>query len=203
MDKIAFAAVALLLLKSLMDKGSPMDKKRAYVLAAWEAASKVAAEAGWPRDLLITVSALESGWGVSKLTQQANNLFGFKSSPLWINNGGAFVKMPTREIYSSVAAIPKDEELVSTPIPMTVNGKPAVEVMVNARFRKYPSWEDSMRDYTRLVTVQPRYAKASAAAKAGDLPAYFAAIKEGGYATDPEYPAKLAATYRSIETVAV
>lgn len=203
MDKLAWAAIALLLFKSLSKTGAPMDKKRAFILAAWDPASRVAQENGWPRDLLLTVSSLESGWGLSQLTQKANNLFGFKSSPLWVNNGGKIIRMPTREIYSSVAAIPKGETLVGTPKAIVVDGKPAVEVMVEADFRAYPSWEDSMRDYVRLVSVQPRYAKASAAAKAHDFAGYFHAIKEGGYATDPQYPGKLAAAYRSIETAVV
>ena len=64
-------------------------------------------------------AALESGWGESGLTKQANNLFGMKGS-----YNGASVTMRTAEYTSSGQLY-----------------------YINAAFRKYPNWNASIVDY--------------------------------------------------------
>ena len=64
-------------------------------------------------------AALESGWGESGLTKQANNLFGMKGS-----YNGASVTMRTAEYDSSGRLY-----------------------YINAAFRKYPNWNASIADY--------------------------------------------------------
>ncbi|WP_410769311.1 glycoside hydrolase family 73 protein [Fontibacillus sp. BL9] len=112
---------------------------------------------GVPASLTIAQAALESNWGASGLAQQANNLFGIKGS-----GPAGSVMMPTTEYR---------------------NGKP---IKINAAFRKYRSWGESVADHTRLLQNK-RYA--SVLHRTGRQAAY--AISAAGYATDPDYPAKL------------
>jgi N-acetylmuramoyl-L-alanine amidase len=77
--------------------------------------------------LTIAQCILESGWGTSKLSREANNLFGVKGQG---NNG--CVKLSTEEFYE---------------------GK---RYEVEAEFRKYVTIDDSIADHTHLFTF-PRY----------------------------------------------
>ena len=75
-----------------------------------------------------------------------------------------------------------------------VNGVPQRKV---EKFRAYDSYEDSFRDYARLITESPRYEKAQATAKNGSAVAYAAELQKAGYATDPEYARKLSGAINS------
>lgn len=57
------------------------------------------------------------------------------------------------------------------------------------RYRAYASREESIQDVLDLI--QRRYPKAAEALKSGDKQAFAAGLKEGGYATDPNYVTKL------------
>lgn len=74
-------------------------------------------------------AALESGWGESDLTKQANNLFGMKGS-----YNGASVTMRTAEYTSSGQLY-----------------------YINAAFRKYPNWNASIVDYANNLRKNGRY----------------------------------------------
>ena len=75
-----------------------------------------------------------------------------------------------------------------------IDGKPQ---KVTAKFRAYDSYEDSFRDYARLITDNPRYEKAQATARTGSAVAYAAELQKAGYATDPEYARKLSGAIQS------
>ena len=107
--------------------------------------------------LIITQAALESGNGNSRLTKEANNLFGIKAGPSW---NGPTVVLPTREV---------------------INGK---DVTVDATWRVYPDWFSSIKDHSALLTGAPRYAKVVGETDYKKACQY---IREAGYATDPEY----------------
>jgi flagellar protein FlgJ len=97
-----------------------------------------------------------------------NNLFGVKAGSDW---SGATVSASTQESTPSGSSRQTD------------------------RFRAYPSIEAAVADYAKLVAGHSRY---DAARGAGDdAQAYGAALARGGYATDPAYAAKLAATASS------
>ena len=64
-------------------------------------------------------AAIESGWGESTLTKNANNLFGMKGS-----YNGASVTMRTAEYTASGS-----------------------RYYINAAFRRYPNWNASIVDY--------------------------------------------------------
>lgn len=108
--------------------------------------------------ITIAQAILESGWGESALTKKANNLFGIKGT-----YKGKSVTMPTWEVY---------------------NGK---STTVQAAFRAYPSWQESVLDHGKLFQLT-RYKKVK-----GERDYKVAAqeIRKAGYATDPQYPAKL------------
>ncbi|MDQ0340280.1 LysM repeat protein [Caldalkalibacillus uzonensis] len=114
--------------------------------------------------IVIAQAILESNWGRSQLTVQANNLFGIKGS-----YNGQYVTMPTREW-----------------------SKEKGWHTVNARFRKYPSWKESIEDHTRLfvngVSWNRNLYKPVLEAKN-----YREAAQalQGTYATDPQYAQKL------------
>lgn len=67
-----------------------------------------------------------------------------------------------------------------------INGQP---VRVNDSFRAYESPGDSVLDYGRFLSENPRY-KAMLAAS-GDLEAQIDALGRSGYATDPNYASKI------------
>jgi len=58
---------------------------------------------------------------------------------------------------------------------------------VQAKFRKYDSFGESVADHAQLL-LKPRYAKVRAAQTYKEA---CQAVYEGGYATDPDYPGKL------------
>ena len=102
---------------------------------------------------------LESSKGNSGLAIKANNLFGIKGT-----YNGQSVKMLTTEF---------------------IGGK---YIKVNADFRKYPSWADSIADHSAMFNRMSRYKNLR-----GETNYKTAAqnVKLDGYATDPNYSQKL------------
>jgi flagellum-specific peptidoglycan hydrolase FlgJ len=88
-------------------------------------------ETGVPASVTIAQAILESGWGRSELSRQANNFFGIKGT-----GPAGSVTMRTREV---------------------INGS---VVYVDAPFRKYHTPQESFADHARLFTQSPRYAEA-------------------------------------------
>lgn len=104
-------------------------------------------------------SIVESGWGKSGLTQQANNMFGIKCSSSWT---GECINMETGEYGSSGY------------------------YMIDANFRKYNSIEDSVNDHSLFLYENPRYTNAGVFA-ATTYQEQIRAIHSAGYATSPTY----------------
>lgn len=105
---------------------------------------------------------IESNKGNSGLTQKANNLFGMKGE-----YNGQYVIMPTTEYYNGV------------------------KTKVNAKFRKYPSWKDSIADHSRLFNTASRYANLRGCT---DYTQACINVKNDGYATSPTYTQTLIKT---------
>jgi flagellar protein FlgJ len=57
------------------------------------------------------------------------------------------------------------------------------------KFRAYDSYADSFRDYAKLLRSNPRYEKVLA--NASDVNGFAQGLQRAGYATDPNYAAKL------------
>lgn len=117
-------------------------------------------------------SILESGWGKSKLSVEANNMFGMKGSlsgSSWPNStwdGVSLYNIDTGEQTSS-----------------------GDRYTVNANFRKYPSVEASVGDHSAYLVGAPvdnglRYAGITDTTNYTEQTKI---IKNGGYATDVNY----------------
>ncbi|MGG1879976.1 glucosaminidase domain-containing protein [Paenibacillus cisolokensis] len=112
---------------------------------------------GVPASLTLAQAILESNWGKSGLTQQANNLFGIKGT-----GPAGSVTMQTTEYRGQ------------TPY------------RTNAQFRKYNNWQESVADHTKLILngtkdKPNRYHGVLWA----DYKTAATEIWKGGYATDP------------------
>ena len=137
-------------------------------------AEAVAKESGIPASFMLGQAGHETGWGRSEIRNKDGstsfNLFGIKAGKGWT---GKVAEVTTTEY---------------------INGVPRKVV---AKFRAYDSYEDSFRDYARLITDHPRYEKAQATARTGSAVAYAAELQKAGYATDPEYARKLSGAIQS------
>ncbi|MGM0971145.1 MAG: phage tail protein [Bacillota bacterium] len=110
--------------------------------------------------LVIAQGCLESGFGSSGLSKQANNLFGIKGT-----YNGKYVLMWTSE-----------------------QDKKGNVTRIQAKFRKYPSYAESLADLGSLYTRLSRYKKVVGEK---DYKKATAAVSKAGYATDIHYPSKL------------
>ena len=114
--------------------------------------------------LIIAQGCLESAWGTSELATKGHNLFGMKGE-----YKGEYVTMMTWEV---------------------INGE---NVQVPAKFRKYPSWNESIDDLANLYLNGVSWDKNHYRAVVGetDYQKATAALVKAGYATDPNYATKL------------
>ena len=108
--------------------------------------------------LTIAQAILESDWGNKHIE---NNIFGIKAGTSW----------------KGKVAIRKTKEW---------DGKKYITK--EARFRAYGSFEESIRDYLKLIGESKRYEKVKGAK---DYKEASRLIYQAGYATDPKYSQKL------------
>lgn len=129
-------------------------------------AEEASRSTGIPAKFMLGQAALESGWGKRQIIAAdgtpSHNLFGIKASGNWT---GRVVEATTTEY---------------------VNGVPQKRV---EKFRAYDSYADSFRDYARLMRSNPRYENVLANAR--DVHGFAQGLQRAGYATDPQYAAKL------------
>ncbi|MFN7857825.1 MAG: flagellar assembly peptidoglycan hydrolase FlgJ [Acidovorax sp.] len=137
-------------------------------------AERIAQESGIPAAFMLGQAGHETGWGKSEIRNKDGsssfNLFGIKATKGWT---GKVAEVTTTEY---------------------INGK-AQKVV--AKFRAYDSYEESFRDYARLITDSPRYDKVQATARTGSVVAFASELQKAGYATDPEYARKLSGAINS------
>jgi flagellar protein FlgJ len=160
---------------ALRESTTPVPKGRdGFVQHLSGTAERVAQESGIPASFMLGQAGHETGWGKSEIRHKdgttSYNLFGIKATAGWT---GKVAEVTTTEY---------------------INGTPR---KVTAKFRAYDSYEQSFRDYARLITESPRYEKAQATAKTGSAVAYASALQKAGYATDPEYAKKLSGAINS------
>ncbi len=121
---------------------------------------------GIPAKFMLGQAALESGWGKHVMRTadggSSHNLFGIKATGGW---KGKTVDAVTTEYVNGVA-------------------QKRVE-----KFRAYDSYADSFRDYAKLLKNNPRYEKVLA--NASNVQGFAQGLQRAGYATDPNYAAKL------------
>jgi len=142
------------------------DSPDAYISYMQPIAEKIENRYQIPAQSLLAQSALETGWGKHIMRNNNGsssfNLFGIKAGNDWDGN---VVVSRTIE-YESGTAVTKSE-----------------------RFRSYESFEESMNDYARHISSEPRYKEAYE--KRSEPEHYFTDLQMAGYATDPEYSNKI------------
>jgi flagellum-specific peptidoglycan hydrolase FlgJ len=137
--------------------------QRDFIMSVAPGARESQRKNGVPASVTLAQAILESDWGRSKLTREANNLFGIKAQS---GPGSAGVyEINTWEVYGGQNAT------------------------VLAGFRAYTTLADSIVDHGRWFQDNSRY---WGALEVKDDPRAFAyAINAAGYATDPAYAPKL------------
>jgi flagellar protein FlgJ len=150
----------------------PSATQRAFVRRHTLDAARVGQASGIPAAYMLGQAGHETGWGRHEIRMRdgtsSYNLFGIKAGAGWT---GKVAQVTTTEY---------------------VNGVAQKKV---AKFRAYDSYEDSFRDYARMLMQSPRYSQVSA--HMGSAQAFASGLQRAGYATDPNYAAKLS---RAINT---
>ncbi len=161
--------------KVITGTGYVNPKVTNFIAKIKPAAEAIEKDFGIPWRFAMIQAAHESAWGLSRLTVEVNNLFGV-TGDTWYQEGKPVYWIMTKE-YA------KDQ----TPFE------------IKRPFRKYDSWEGSLRDWAGLITR--RYPKALEAAKIGDFTAFAHELQEGGYATDPRYAVQLVQLHDEIKDI--
>jgi len=128
---------------------------------------------GVPAHLMMGQAALESGWGKREIKAadgtSSNNLFGIKATGNW---DGKVVEATTTEYINGV----KQKRI--------------------EKFRAYDSYADSFKDFANMMRNNPRYENVMSNLQ--DVNGYAQAMQKAGYATDPNYAAKLASVIQKV-----
>ncbi len=137
-----------------------------------DAARTVAQASGLPLRLILGQAALESDWGQREIRhadgRPSHNLFGIKATPGWT---GEVVRARTTEFVAGSAA------------------------RVTEAFRAYGSYEEALGDYARLLTRTERYRAVRESRSEAEAARH---VQAAGYATDPDYAAKLIRVMRQL-----
>ena len=144
---------------SNIDFTVPNEEQRAFILKLVPIAQDNYNDYGIFPSVTIAQAIHESAWGKSDLSVKANNLFGVKADSSW---KGQTIDMLTQE---------------------HINGS---NITVMAKWRKYDSFEYSVKDHGKFLKENPRYEQ-SGVFKAKDYKEQAYAIRMAGYATDPQY----------------
>jgi flagellar protein FlgJ len=151
--------------RSTTSAGKPAHV-RAFQDKLADAAEEAERSTGVPAKFMMGQAALETGWGKRVIRNHdgtsSNNLFGIKAGPGW---KGKVATAVTTEY---------------------VNGHPHSRV---EKFRSYASHAEAFKDYARMLSNNPRYEKVLA--HGGDASTFAHGLQRAGYATDPQYAAKL------------
>jgi flagellar protein FlgJ len=151
--------------RSTSSAGKPAHV-RAFQDKLADAAEQAEQATGVPAKFMLGQAALETGWGKRVIRNSdgssSNNLFGIKAGPGW---KGKVATAVTTEY---------------------VNGHPHARV---EKFRSYASHAEAFKDYAKMLSNNPRYEKVLA--HGGDAATFAHGLQRAGYATDPQYAAKL------------
>lgn len=157
---------------STVSRASAGQRQAGFVAQHNGAAAAVAGESGIPASFMIGQAGHETGWGRSEIRHgdgsNSFNLFGIKATGGW---NGKVAEITTTEY---------------------IDGEPR---KVTARFRAYDSYADSFRDYARLISQSPRYE--AVMDQLHSVQGFASGLQQAGYATDPQYAAKLSRAINS------
>lgn len=145
------------------------DAQTGFVQRMWPHALLAEQTTGVPAAWIVGQAALESGWGRREIRTAdggvSHNLFGIKAGRNW---NGEVAEATTTEY---------------------VEGRARRQV---ERFRAYGSYAEAFTDWARLMVGSARYG--AVLRSAGDVRSFSSGMQKAGYATDPEYGAKLERT---------
>ena len=148
------------------NKGQQFATPADFVAALYPLAEKVGAELGVEPKAIVAQAALETGWGKYMISDDQGhnsfNFFGIKADKRWQGNK---VEVVTHEYRDGLA------------------------VKERAEFRSYTSMEDGVRDYANFLQGAERYQQALGQNLGAGH--YGHALQQAGYATDPQYGAKI------------
>ena len=165
--RMILSSITTLLITSMVMTGT---SKNVYALTDFQKnfidSIKEAALEGYETNhilpsLTIAQAILESGWGKSSLSSEANNLFGIKAYNDW---NGNIINLSTNEYNNDCSSY-----------------------TINADFKVYSSYYESVKDHTALLSTK-RY---KTVRKASDYVDACYAVYNCGYATYPNYPEDL------------
>jgi flagellar protein FlgJ len=148
-----------------IEPGATSNHKQTFVDRVGGAAQRASAVVGVSAEYLVAQAALESGWGSREIKNKdgssSHNLFGVKAGSSW---KGSTVDVVTTEY------------------------KDGVPQKIVQKFRSYASDAEAFQDYAQTISSSSRYKGLSEVR----TPDEFAQVMQrSGYATDPEYGAKL------------
>ncbi len=106
-----------------------------FLRQAMEAAKTASAKSGFPAGITVAQAALESAWGQSRLSQDANNYFGIKGYGKYDQ-----VSMPTHEVENGVLKV------------------------VTAEFAKFQSMAECFAARDQLISTSSFFAEARSCA---------------------------------------
>jgi flagellar protein FlgJ len=158
--------------------GPPASIPKEFVSRLLPHATSAARELGVQPQAILAQAALETGWGRHQIKQAdgspSHNLFGIKAGAGW---AGPVTEVSTTEFVRGVA-------------------QRRVE-----KFRAYGSYDEAFRDYAGLLKASPRY---RAVLNTGSTEGFAQGLQKAGYATDPQYAAKISriAQSRALHAVA-
>jgi flagellar protein FlgJ len=151
---------------------APTESQANFVKQHSEVASAIEKKTGIPAGFMLGQAGHETGWGKHEIKLKGGtpscNLFGIKAGANWT---GKVAEVTTTEY---------------------VNGAPQKCVQ---KFRAYDSYADAFKDYARMISESPRYAKIKD--QTNSAQSFASGLQKAGYATDPDYAAKLS---RAINT---
>lgn len=154
-----------ILIKPLTTLVAPPTSSGEFVNRFLPHAKAAGRELGVKPQAILAQAALESGWGKRQIKQEdgspSYNLFGIKANAQW---EGKVATVSTTEYVHGVA-------------------QQRVE-----HFRAYDSYADAFRDYAGLLKSAPRY---RAVINSGETKNFAQGLQKAGYATDPNYAAKI------------
>ncbi|MCX7366780.1 MAG: glucosaminidase domain-containing protein [Alphaproteobacteria bacterium] len=154
-----------------------MQKLADWTREMMDAVGATAVLIGCSREAVIAQAALESAWGARAI---GHNIFGIKADASW---KGARQTVRTRE------ELPNGDGTFRS-------------VMIDAEFRDYPSFAESVADHFAFLRDNGRYA-AAGVFNAGSDQAYFEALQHAGYASDPHYAVSLMKMVESVKLFTV
>ncbi|MBC1493433.1 GW domain-containing glycosaminoglycan-binding protein [Listeria booriae] len=141
-----------------------VDSQQEFINLLAAHAQEIQDQKGILTSITLAQAILESNWGESKLATEGRNLFGIKGEYQKDS-----VTMPTQEF--------ENNEWIT----------------IDAAFRKYPTWFESLDDHAALFLKGTSWDKTKyqGVIKAKDYKTAANALQKAGYATDPGYAEKL------------